>query len=125
MVESVERIEELRTKMAAERQRLAALRARAEQTSVDVRSLKRRIRRDRMEAAVQAERVAEQADAFADYLERRAAGPGRERRLGMAERERTIAALERRNAARLRAAGTGPVHLESPLHLRPDPAEAR
>lgn len=121
MAGSEERLAKFRTRLAAEQERMAELRARAEQSAAHLETLKRRIIEDRLEAAVQAERVAEQADAFADYLERRPAGPGRERRLEMAEKERMTAALERRNAARLRAAGTGPVHLESPVSLDPDP----
>ncbi len=106
------------------RERLTALWVRADQACTQAEALKRRLVSERLEAAAQAERVADQADAFADYLERRAVGPERDRRLEMAERERMTAALERRNAARLRAAGPGPVHLESPISLDPGPGPA-
>lgn len=57
------------------------------------------------------------AEAFADHLEAAAAGRAGDPRLKLAEREREIAALERRNAAKLRDEGVGPLHLETPPPL--------
>lgn len=106
-----------------EPERLAELRKRLEDATSRVEKLKRQIVSGRLNAAEQAERTANQADAFAAHLEASAEGQAREHRLRIASREREVAALERRNAARLREAGAGPLHLERPPSLRDD-AEA-
>ena len=65
----------------------------------------------RRHAAAIAESMAEQAEAFAAYLEEQAGKGDADRRLRTAEVEREIAAIERRNAARLRG-DDWPVELE-------------
>ena len=65
----------------------------------------------RRHAADIAESMAEQAEAFAAYLEEQAGKGDADRRLRTAEVEREIAAIERRNAARLRG-DDWPVELE-------------
>lgn len=57
----------------------------------------------RAEAAQLSDCMAEEAEKFADHLEHNAARGDRELRLSMAETERRIAGIERRNAVRLRA----------------------
>ncbi|HAM01045.1 MAG TPA: hypothetical protein DCQ30_02275 [Acidimicrobiaceae bacterium] len=66
----------------------------------------------RREAAEFAEWMAQQAETFADYLEKVAADQDSERRLKMAAFEREVAAIARRNSARLRGTDTGPLGLE-------------
>ena len=107
---------QLPKRLDSERQRLAELRQRVQAATTHATNLKARMKRDRLNAAAQAEVVADQAEAFAAHLEATTAGQSRERNPKMAEREREIAALERRNAAKLRAAGAGPLHLETPPH---------
>lgn len=110
-------LNELRDRLHSEQQRLAELRRRAEQATNLADDLGEKIVRDRLDAARQADRVADLAETIADRLEAEAAadagGPDTDRRLARAAREREIAAIERRNAARLREAGAGPLHLES------------
>jgi hypothetical protein len=66
----------------------------------------------RAEAARVAEWMADQADAFAAYLEEHAGRrPGEDWRLAVAEGEREIATVLRRNAGTLRSA-RGALHLE-------------
>jgi hypothetical protein len=68
--------------------------------------------RSRDDAAQAAERMALQAEAFAAYLEQRAmTGGDAARRNALAEAERDVAEVLRRNAARLHGA-RGPVRLE-------------
>jgi sulfite oxidase len=71
-----------------------------------------RMTKIKIEAAERAEKMADEADAYAAYLERTSARDGTGRRLALAQRERDIAAVERRNALKLRQAGTGPFRLE-------------
>jgi hypothetical protein len=80
--------------------------------------------RIRMAAAERAEKLADAAEAYAAYLESRAFREGRDKRLALAKRERDIAAVERRNALRLRAAGAGPLRLEGLPRLAAGPAVA-
>ena len=54
-------------------------------------------------AADLADRMAEQAEEFADYLESASARGDRQRRLAVAKTEREIARIERQNATKLRA----------------------
>lgn len=69
----------------------------------------------RIRGAEMSERMARAADTFADYLEDAAERGDRDRRLGIARVEREIAAIERRNAARLRHPDD-----PSPLESLPD-----
>jgi hypothetical protein len=66
----------------------------------------------RAELADAAEKVADEADLFASVLEQAATRGDTARRLGLAALERQISIVERRNAARLRHPGAGPLHLE-------------
>jgi hypothetical protein len=107
LVDERERLVEVREYLVERRERLAAAR-------VGERGrLTEQILRVRDEAAERAERIAEQAEAYAAYLESSATSEGDRDRLSRAKAERTIAAVERRNAAKLRSAGIGAVHLES------------
>lgn len=115
---------ELRKRLASEQERLAWLRQQVEQATGRAKTLKERVIRDRLRAAVQAERVADTAESFAAYLEARAGGDAGDPRLKVAQREREIAALERRNAAKLRQAGAGPVQLERPPPLHDNADES-
>jgi hypothetical protein len=72
----------------------------------------------RAQMAVAADRVAQHADAFAGVLEKAALRGDTARRLSLAAVEREISRIERRNAAKLRRSGTGPLQLE---HLPPIP----
>lgn len=108
---------ELRRHLASEQQRLVELRKRAEEAKQRAATLKARMIRNRLDTAAQAEVVADQAEAFAAQLEAEAGGRGDGRRLRLAEREREIAAIECRNAARLRQDGSGPLGLEAPPRL--------
>jgi hypothetical protein len=68
--------------------------------------------------------MAEDADGLAATLEAAARrGHDAERRLKIAAVEREIARIQRRNAARLRRAGGGPVELEGLPRLVAEPAE--
>jgi hypothetical protein len=71
-----------------------------------------RMLRIRAAAAERAEKMADEAEAYAAYLERSAVREGTDQRLLLARRERDIAAVERRNALKLRQAGTRPIRLE-------------
>lgn len=115
---------ELRNHLTTELNRLAELRKQLEPAANQARILTNRSIRNRLKIADLAERVAEQAETFAAHLEARAVGDARDRRLKLAQRERAIAALERRNVARLRAAGAGPLRLESPPSLQDDSEES-
>lgn len=112
---------ELASRLAAERARLAEMRQRVERASGRARDLQERGIRQRLKAADQADLVADTAEWFAAYLEAKALGDPRDPRLKVAQREREIAALERRNAARLRETGAGPLHLERPPPLHDNP----
>ncbi len=103
---------ELRNRLASERERLARLQQRVEQARSGAKTLQERCIRDRLKAADQADLVADTAESFAAYLQARAGGNAGDRRLKVAQREREIAALERRNAVKLRQAGAGPLQLE-------------
>lgn len=103
---------ELRDHLGREQQRLVELGRRAEAATARAEILRARIISDRLSAADQAELLADQAEAFAAHLEAGAVGPARNHRLKLAQREREIAAVERRNAARLREAGVRPLRLE-------------
>ena len=109
---------DLRNRLAIERNRLAEMRQ-------QVKTLKERGIRDRLNAADLADLVADQAESCAALLEGMAVGEARDRRLKLAQREREIAAVERRNAARLRQAGAGPMHLERPPPLNDDAESPR
>ena len=74
--------------------------------------LRRRSRMVRAQMAVATEMVANEADAFAGFLERAAVRGDATRRLGLAAVEREISRTERRNAARLRQPGDEPLRLE-------------
>ncbi len=106
------RLAELENRLTTERNRLAEMRQRVEQAASRAKTLQERSIRDRLKAADQADLVVDTAESFATYLEARAVGDAGERRLKVAQREREIAAVERRNAAKLRQAGAGPLHLE-------------
>lgn len=108
---------QMRKDLAAERERLSALRQTLEHATTRAGTLAGEMERNRLATAAQADLVAEQAEAFAGYLEATAGGRDRERKLRLATREREIAALERRNAAKLRSGGSGPLDLESPPSL--------
>jgi hypothetical protein len=73
---------------------------------------RRRTRAARDEMAVAAEMVANEADAFAGFLERAAERGDARRRLELAAVEREISRIERRNAAKLRQPGNEPLRLE-------------
>ncbi len=118
------RLIELREHLAGEQARLAELRQRVEQATSRASTLKERMVRDRLIAADQAELVADQAESFAAQLEAVAVGPSKDHRLKLAQREREIAAVERRNAAKLRQAGAGPLQLESPPPLHDNAGES-
>jgi len=66
--------------------------------------------RDRI--ADQRDRIADERERLAAYLEERATQGDAERRLSTARREGEFAEVARRNAAMLRASGTGPLDLE-------------
>ena len=109
---------EWRHRLDIEQQRLAELRQRVADATARSESLKAQMIRERLNAAAQAEVIADQAEAFAANLEAGAVGEARNERIKMAEKERQIAAIERRNAAKLRKGGTGPLHLETPPPFR-------
>jgi hypothetical protein len=77
----------------------------------------------RTTAAERVEQMADQADAYAAYLESNALSDETDKRLTLAERERDLAAVERRNALKLRQAGTGPLQLEGLPRLAAEAAE--
>lgn len=118
-------LDELRDRPHGEQQRLAELRRRAEQAANRADDLGEQIIRDRLDAARQADRVADLAESVADRLEAEVSAqadrPDTDRRRARAAREREIAAIERRNAVRLREGGTAPLHLESLNPAGPDP----
>jgi len=66
----------------------------------------------RVQMAAAADKVADEADTFAAILESAAIRGDSVRRLAMAEREREIAAVERRNATQLRDRLVGSPKLE-------------
>ena len=115
---------QLRNRLATERERLAELRPRVEQATSRAKALNERSMRDRLKAADQADLVADTAESFAAYLEAKAGGGAGDPRLKVAQREREIAALERRNAAKLRQAGAGPLQLERPPPLHDNAEES-
>jgi hypothetical protein len=69
-----------------------------------------------------ADKVADEADVFAAILEQASSRGDAERRLGLAEREREISRIERRNADRLRRPGPGRLQLEPLPGLTGPPA---
>ena len=83
----------------------------------------RKGRRLRETAADLAETSAGLAEEFASILEVAAKRGDSERRLRIARTEREIAAIERRNATRMRDAGGGPVDLEHLPSLNPEERE--
>jgi hypothetical protein len=66
----------------------------------------------RLHAADLTEQLAEQAERFAVYLEESATQGDADRRLRVAQREREFSDVARRNAAKLRNSGAGPVDLD-------------
>lgn len=94
-----------------ERKEMAAHPSAEEREAVS-RALEERGEELRLQAAEIAERMASEAEAFADYLESRAARGDERRRLVIAETEREIAKIGRRNAARLRESAGLHDHLE-------------
>jgi hypothetical protein len=99
--------------LAVEKARLAELRRRSLRVRDQTEAIRESSFRHRVAAAEQAEQFADHADAFADYLEGNATGQDRGRRLRMAQQEREFAAVERRNAARLRERSRGHLELEA------------
>lgn len=104
---------ELRRRLDMEKKRLAELRQQVERTTTRANALKAQMIRDRLTTAMQAEGVADQAEAFAEHLVSTATSQAGDDRLRLAERERHIAAIERRNAAKLREARAEALELES------------
>jgi DNA repair exonuclease SbcCD ATPase subunit len=112
---------DIRERLADEREKLVDGRERlieARESMIEARTSQNRgvaegLVQVRLTAAERAERIADQAESYAAYLEGTADRGDREQRLKLAGRERDIAAVERRNAARLRDLGTTPLRLES------------
>lgn len=117
-----ERIADERDEIADTRERIADIRERAtdrRESDVDQReadsdelSLRAQIVAFRREAAERADWIAEQAEKFATYFENAAGRGDTERRQRLAEIEREIAGIERRNAAKLRGPDDWPLDLE-------------
>jgi hypothetical protein len=107
-----ERIADERDRIADERDAEADERERIMHRDARARSVQQDLADVRIEAARVADWMADQADAFAAYLEEHAGGrAGEERKLAFAESEREIATVLRRNADNLRSA-RGALRLE-------------
>ena len=109
-----DRVAERREAAAAERNHMAERRDRM----TDERELATLLREERwnkvqVEWALQAERMAGDADALAHFLERAAVSGDPARCLEIAAIEREHARIHRRNAVRLRNSGPRPVDLEN------------
>jgi hypothetical protein len=104
-VDERERVIDERERLVDERERLVVERTIG-------RDLRSRMMRIRMASAERAEKMADAAESYAVYLESSAIGGDTDQRLALAKRERDLAATERRNARKLREAGTGPIRLE-------------
>jgi hypothetical protein len=104
---------DVRAAAADERHRLADQRDHiADHRDTSDRAREDRHRKTCADLADLADRMAGDADAFADFLERRAADGDAERRLHIAAVEREIARIHRRNAVRLRTADGAFLHSE-------------
>jgi hypothetical protein len=118
-----ERRADERERLMRERERLVDQRERLVAERTIGRDLQIRMISIRMAAAERAEKMADQAEAYAAYLEDSALVVDTDKRLTLAKRERDIAAVERRNALKLRKAGTGPLRLEALPRLATETAE--
>jgi sulfite oxidase len=107
-----ERRADERERLMDERERLVDQRDRLVAGRTTARDLQSRMISIRIAAAERAEKMAAEAEAYAAYLEKNTVAEDADKRLLLAQRERDIAAVERRNALRLREAGTGPLQLE-------------
>ena len=83
----------------------------------DFANLKQRLDELRLQLAAEAEAMADEADHLAAILEEAAGRGDEERRLTLAEVERRVAGIERRNAAKLRSSDKAPMDLESLPHM--------
>jgi hypothetical protein len=95
-----------------ERERLLDQRDRLVAERTTGRNLQSRMIRLRIEAADRADKMAAEAEAYAAYLESSALPDDADNRFLLVQRERDIAAVERRNAVKLRQAGSAAVRLE-------------
>ena len=118
-----ERQADVRERLIDERELLVERRDRLVLERTIGRNLQSRMIGIRTTAAERVEQMADQADAYAAYLESNALSDETDKRLTLAERERDLAAVERRNALKLRQAGTGPLQLEGLPRLAAEAAE--